>query len=450
MLGTLQSISFVLAISFLTYVGLIVVPYLRLAPKPEGDPTAFQWHAFIPCRDEASVIGGTIEHARSNFPEMHVWVIDDDSDDGTATIVAAHAAADPCVHLVQRRKPEARTGKGDALNAGYEALVRWLPDGADRQSVIVAVIDADGALAPNALRAVSAADAFANENVGAVQVTVRMKNAADRKPFPERGCLANAFASMLVRLQDVEFRTIILAMQSLRGKTGSIGMGGNGQFTRLSVLDTISEGHGAPWHGSLLEDYELGLHVLFAGFESRHVHDTYVMQEALPSFRRFVTQRARWAQGNIQCAKYIPAILRSRHFDAAAVLESCYYLLLPFLQLLGFFVVTALLSTVVTGVIVNPEFREAWRENLVTVVALLVVFGIGPFAIWGYVYKLRCEPGISWARATAIGLCIWVWVTYVLIALFKAAWRLAQNKNGWAKTRRNADEASSGTVAIEK
>ncbi|ANF32331.1 hypothetical protein A0130_12190 [Leifsonia xyli] len=450
MLGTLQSISLVLFISFLTYVGLIVVPYLRLKPKPDGDPTPFLWHAFIPCRDEASVIAGTIDHARTTFPEMHLWVIDDDSDDETAEIVTDRANDDSHVHLVRRKRPQARTGKGDALNAAYAELNRWLSDETDREKVIIAVLDADGALAPNALGAVSAPDVFANPRVGAAQVMVRMKNAADRKPFPHRGRVANAFASLLVRLQDVEFRTVIVAMQSLRSKTGSVGMGGNGQFTRLSVLDLISEDHGAPWHGALLEDYELGLHVLFEGFENRQVHDTYVMQEALPSLRRFVTQRTRWAQGNIQCAKYIPTILRSRYFDASAALESCYFLLLPFIQILGFVVYTTVYALVFFLIAVDPAYREVWRENLFGALALIVVFGIGPFAMWGYVYKVRCEPAISWPRATQIGLGVWMWQAYVMFSVFSACWRLIRKKNGWAKTRRNADRASTGSIAIEK
>ena len=84
-------------------------------------------------------------------------------------------------------------------------------------------------------------------------------------------------------MQDIEFRTAIAAMQTLRVQTGSVGLGGNGQFTRLSVLDEIAQRAGCPWHGALLEDYELGLHVLLAGYENRYVDETYVARRASPT-----------------------------------------------------------------------------------------------------------------------------------------------------------------------
>ena len=71
-------------------------------------------------------------------------------------------------------------------------------------------------------------------------------------------------------MQDLEFRTTIAAMQMLRIRTGSVGMGGNGQFTRMSVLDDIGTQHGLPWHDALLEDYELGLRALLSGHQNRY------------------------------------------------------------------------------------------------------------------------------------------------------------------------------------
>ena len=56
-------------------------------------------------------------------------------------------------------------------------------------------------------------------------------------------------------------------------------------------LDEVRAKYGWPWHNALLEDYELGLRVLLSGYENRYVHDTYVAQEGLTSFRRLITQR---------------------------------------------------------------------------------------------------------------------------------------------------------------
>ncbi|MGO4298901.1 glycosyltransferase [Leifsonia sp. RAF41] len=449
MLSFFQSVSLILTVLFLTYVVMIVVPYLRHKPSPEGDADAFEWHAFIPCRDEQSVIGTTITRARATFPNMHVWVVDDDSEDDTARIVQSHADHDPFVHLVQRRRPQARTGKGDALNAAYAQLDDWLPEGTDRAGVIVVVVDADGELAANALTAVAAEDVFADPEVGAAQVTVWMKNRGDRTPYPGRNRIANGFASWLLRLQDVEFRTVILAMQALRSKTGTVGMGGNGQFTRLSVLDAVHEHYGAPWHGSLLEDYELGLHVIFAGYQNRQVDNTHVSQEALPSLPRFITQRGRWAQGVMQCVKYLPQILRSRQFDAAGALEAAYFLTLPFVQIVGFFAFFALVIGQAYGIATDPVLLQGWLQNLWGLLAIGLVFGIGPFMIWGPIYKIRCEPDISWPHALWIGVSVWLFQFYVMVSIFKACFRIIRRRNGWAKTRRNADVPAAGTIAIE-
>jgi cellulose synthase/poly-beta-1,6-N-acetylglucosamine synthase-like glycosyltransferase len=416
-----------------------------------GDPARFSFHFLIPCRDEAAVIAGTIERARRLFQLAHVWVIDDDSDDETGTIVRGFAAADDGVHLVQRRRPLARTGKGDALNAAYRELDRWLPQDADRPRVVVTVLDADGELADNALEVVAAADVFGDPTIGAAQIAVWMKNRDDKTPYPDKGRMTNAAATWLVRMQDLEFRTIIASMQALRARTGTVGLGGNGQFTRLSVLDAIGVKYGEPWHGSLLEDYELGVHVLLSGYKIKHVYDTHVSQEGLPSLRRLLTQRTRWAQGNIQCVRYIPQIARSRYFDSAGVLETCYYLVLPFLQITAMLAFAGLTIRSAVSILSDPTLGTGQLRYAFLLVTLSLVFSILPFAIWGPVYKRRCEPRTSWPRAFLYGLGVWVYVYYMYLCLPRAFVRVALGRNGWSKTRRNAEENPVGgaTVAIE-
>lgn len=449
-LTVLNSFTTLLAVLFITYVFLIIIPYLRHKPDPLGEPDHYQWHFFIPCRDEEAVIGHTMERARRDFPQAHVWVVDDDSTDATSEIVAARAADDPLVHLVQRRLPNARTGKGDALNAAYAALNGWLPENADRGSVIVCVVDADGEMADNALEVVAGPTIFGDPIVGAAQVAVWMKNRDDPEPLPGKGRVANGFARWLLRMQDMEFRTVISGMQSLRARTGTVGLGGNGQFTRLAVLDEIAKQFGEPWHGALLEDYELGVHVMLAGYRTRHVYDTHVSQEALPSARRLLTQRTRWSQGNIQCVRYLPHIFRSPHIDASGVLETCYYLLLPFMQVLGGMAYSVLLGWWIIGAVNNPAAFAAETTSNLWLLALVAVFGIGPFAIWGPVYKLRCEPQISWQRAVLYGFGMWIYVYYMYVCVFRAFLRVLRGKNTWSKTRRNAENPVSGApVAIE-
>jgi len=83
---------------------------------------------------------------------LRVWVVDDDSEDRTARVVRAlwrrNGGYDPYLHLVPRTRPDARTGKGDALNAAYRALNQSLDADARRDNVVVVVVDADGSSGP--------------------------------------------------------------------------------------------------------------------------------------------------------------------------------------------------------------------------------------------------------------------------------------------------------------
>lgn len=179
-------------------------------------------------------------------------MIDDDSEDATSAIVSRWAAEDSHVHLVQRRRPQARTGKGDALNAAYHQLLSWLPEDADHERIVVVVIDADGEMEPNALEICSAEDTFGDPAVGAAQIAVWMKNRDDKKPYPNSGRFANTFARFLLRMQDLEFRTTIAAMQSLRAKTGTVGLGGTDssrgcRFSTRSARSSANHGTELSW-----------------------------------------------------------------------------------------------------------------------------------------------------------------------------------------------------------
>ena len=438
----LYALSFVFLVVFLAYVTLIAVPFLRRRSAPEGSAEDFQWHVFIPCRDEDAVIGATLAALRADFPGMHVWVVDDASDDDTAQTVAQAAATDPCIHLVSRRLPSARTGKGDALNAAYQALTRWLPPDADRASTIVVVIDADGRLAENALRQVAGPTAFADPRTGAVQVAVRMSNRDQRRPVAGGRRVAQWWGRYLVRMQDIEFCTTIAAMQCLRLHTLSVGLGGNGQFTRLSALDAAAAAEGQPWGSALLEDYELGLRVILAGYLNVYAHDTHVDQEALPSARRLLAQRTRWCQGGMQCARYLPKIYAAGTFTNAGAVEAAYFLMMPFLQLVGVVLWPSVFIAMLTQGAMSPGGLLVWAQQAAWIVPLCFLTGIFPFLMWPLVYCRRDERH-SLARAVGWGFGYWLYMYQSYICVVRAFARLVTRRSGWVKTRRNAERVLS-------
>jgi cellulose synthase/poly-beta-1,6-N-acetylglucosamine synthase-like glycosyltransferase len=440
LLGITQALALTMSIAFLTYVCLIVVPYLRHRPAPPGDATAFDWHFFVPCRDEEAVIGDTIRYLLDTFASARVWVIDDASEDRTADVVSSFD--DPRVHLVSRVRPEARTGKGDALNAAYRALVAALREDADTMRTIVVVVDADGRPAPNSLAACATDRLFGDETVGAVQVDVWMSN---RGVLPASG---SRFGAGLVRMQDLEFRTAIAAIQTSRGITGTISMGGNGQFTRLAALTSIAEGAG-PWRGALLEDFELGVHLLTAGWRTGFTRDTHVAQEGLYSLRRFLWQRTRWGQGTMQCARYVRRIWDSRHLTTLGAAEMLYYLAQPWLQLLGTLVYP--IPFLLLGFRAAADPTEVWTwfsGGAWLLFAVYGSFGLLPFLVWGPIYRARCEPSVSVLRGVGYGFAYALYIYTFYITSWRALYRLVRKRNGWLKTRRNTEEHT-GLVVLD-
>jgi 1,2-diacylglycerol 3-beta-glucosyltransferase len=430
----------VLCVCFLCYVSAILFPFLRKRAEQAGDATGFSWHLLVPCLNEAQVIGRTIRDLRLTHPAAHVWCIDDGSDDGTARVLVEFAD-DLQVHVVRRKLPAARTGKGAALNDGWRAVQEWLlaHPTVSAADVVVGVVDADARLAPAALAVISGPKFFGDPRVAAVQIQVRMLNrglGADRLDGNDPAPSGRARA-LLVQLQDLEFRTVIAAMQGLRRRSGSVGMGGNGQFARLAVLDQIASEYGTPWHGALLEDFELGLHVLLVGHRNEYCDDTWVAQEGLPHLRPLIRQRTRWAQGGMQCGRYMAPIMRSRTLSTPAALEINYFLLIPWTQLLGTVAYLAAASVMGYYATTSEGGVVGWFESGGWgLLPLIVVFGILPVAIWGPVYRARCEPTITRRRALLISVAYWLYTYVMIIGVWAAFFRLLRKRHGWVRSPR--------------
>lgn len=426
----LQALALVMLTTFLLYVALILVPFLRHRPGETGEPGDFEWHFFVPCRNEEAVIAGSLARLRESFPGAHVWVVDDGSTDATAAVVEAAAAGDEHVHLVRRVLPDAQTGKGDALNAAYRRLVAWLPESTSHDDVVVGVVDADGVLDPAALRYAAGPTVFGDPAVGAAQCQVQM--------FPAPSGIGR-WGRVLRDLQDAEFRTTIAAMQVMRGYTLSVGLGGNGQFSRLSALDDIGLAAENPWHGSLLEDYELSLHMMLAGWQTRYLHEGIVTQEAVFTLKALVRQRTRWCQGGMQCVRYLRQAALSPHITPAGTLELAYFMSTPFQEPVGMVVwPLVILGIVGYGLAANPDVAS-FLSNVAWVLPLVLLTGVLPFATWGVVYgRLRRFGPL---RTLGFALTYWLYSYLPQVYVVAALYRLAKGRNGWEKTARHADAA---------
>ncbi|MFE1440644.1 glycosyltransferase [Streptomyces sp. NPDC058739] len=365
----------------------------------------------LACLNEETVLSESLARITAlpagNFMAL---VIDDGSDDRTSEIALA---AGPRVRLHRRNPPNARRGKGAALNDGVRHLREsGLLAGYDPDDVVLCVVDADGRLDPHIMQSVD--PYFDDPRTGAVQVCVRMYNRQ---------------LGLLARMQDMEFVVYGDVFQSARRFIGSVGMGGNGQFMRLSALNTL-DGDG-PWSDSLTEDLDLGVRLIAKGWTNQHCVTAAVSQQAVLSLKRLIRQRSRWFQGHLQSANLVPLILRDVPLRPA--LDLLYHLSSPVLilltSLLPLSFVVALVATVVASVQAG--------HSLVSPMWLL-----GPYLLsftaaytYGFVYARR-ERELGLVRSVLLAH-LFVFYGYIWFAAgWWGFWRMLTGKRTWLKTAR--------------
>ncbi len=384
----------------------------RPVAKPAAAPGASDDYLFaflVPALNEARVIGHTLDCLRSlPIPHSLVLVIDDGSDDGTDRLVELRA--DPNVRLLRRELPLARRGKGAALNAGFDQLLH-LVKGWPADKVIVGIMDADGRLDPQAPDLVAAF--FADPDVGAVQVGVRINNRHD---------------SALARLQDMEFVTYTDVFQSARDVWGVALLGGNGQFVRLAAHLDLAP---SPWTDGLTEDLEQGLRLICAGWRIRYCRDVAVHQQGLVSVGRLLRQRSRWFQGHLQAWRQIRSIVRNA--PMRTVPHLLHMLMVPILLLANMGLMAALLAMLV-GIAESANVRLDLARPGVALDWYWLTFALAMFLAVS-VYAKR-EPGLRAWRVILLGHAFAVYSLLWMVAGYWALGRILGSRNGWLKTDR--------------
>ena len=376
----------------------------------------------MPCLNEAEVIAASVQRLLDiHDPGLHVMVIDDGSDDGTGDVV--QALGDPRAEVLRRVLPNARRGKGEALNNAL-AVVRERFAGCDPSSVIIGVVDADGRLDPHAIA--EARRAFAPAEVGAVQMGVRINN---------------RFSSLLARMQDMEFVVFTSVFQEGRRHLGSVGMGGNAQFARLSALNSLGR---RPWTRSLTEDFDLGVRLNGAGWTNEYWGRAAVHQQGVTSGRRLLRQRTRWFQGNLQSAHLLGRVARRQRGLSRA--DSLWQILTPSVLLAGSFLVASFLSTLVLAV--TAAVRGAPQSWLWVLSAYLLAFG--PGLVFGWLYwRVERSEGLGLLRALAYSHLFVLYGLMPCLIGWRALARQATGRTGWAKTAREVDpEEEQATLAL--
>ncbi|MET9827989.1 glycosyltransferase family 2 protein [Streptomyces sp. NPDC006385] len=392
-------------------------------PDSTPPPAGFHLYFLVPCLNESAVIAPTVSRL-AEIAGSRVIVIDDASDDGTGE--RCQALGSSRVHVLRRELPDARLGKGPALNAGFRHLVLDVhARGLDPETVLVCVMDADGRLSPGAVDHVTAC--FADPRVGGVQLAVRIRN-RDR---------------LITRFQDMEFWALSAISQHARVPLACVSLGGNGQFVRLRALLELE----GPWPPSLTEDLDLTISLLVGGWSMSTTPHAWVDQQGVDSWRRLVRQRTRWYQGTMTATGRLGEVWSSTCLRRLAVLELTCYLLIPWVLVLPWSILGHI-NLVLFGV------RVADGRTPVDVTAA----GWASVAFWVFFYLLSCAPNITLgclyflrdrgyglARSVALGhlLLLTNYVTY--LATWLALVRMLRGQTGWAKTSR-AVETTGGAA----
>ena len=220
-------VSYVTAAIVAYYVLLYVLGRRRSISAPAAPEVWPVLVVVIPARNEERVIERTVQCVLAcPYPgQIRLLIMDDASTDGTAQIVDRLATQDIRVRACHRLPSVGGTGKSDVLNHAYRQLHamvvarhEWLA-GATADDICMCIVDADGHLSPTA--PIDAVTLLSERGVAAVQIGVQIRNARH---------------SVLARLQDIEFVGFSFMVQTARDRLGSVGLGGNGQFTRLAAL----------------------------------------------------------------------------------------------------------------------------------------------------------------------------------------------------------------------
>jgi len=255
-------------------IGVLAI-YDRLRSHVHGTPAQLAAYrprvaVLIPAYNEEKVIERTIQGALdSDYPNLHVIVIDDGSKDRTLEIARkAFRAEEAAGHVVILAKPN--SGKADALNFGLEHI---------GDAEIFVGIDADTIIAPDAISRL--VPHFLNPKVGAVAGNAKVGNRVN----------------LWTRWQALEYitsqnfeRRALNTMGAVSVVPGAIGA------WRVDAVRAAGGFH----VDTVAEDADLTMALLRNGYRVEYEDLALAFTEAPTNANSLMRQRFRWSFGILQ------------------------------------------------------------------------------------------------------------------------------------------------------
>jgi len=230
-----------------------------------------QVSVLVAAKNEVLVIERLVKSLMAlDYPSQRydVWLIDDNSTDGTAELMDRLAQHYPNLHVIHRDHT-ATGGKSGALNQVWPTT----------PGSLLAVFDADAQISPDCLRRV--VPMFDSPAVGAVQM---------------RKAIANGKHNFWTKGQVAEMAFDAYCQRKRVTGNGIGELRGNGQFVRRAALHTCSG-----WNEeTLTDDLDLTFRLHLTGWNIPIVMTPPVWEEGVVKAVSLWHQRNRWAEGGYQ------------------------------------------------------------------------------------------------------------------------------------------------------
>ncbi|HEY9885847.1 MAG TPA: glycosyltransferase family 2 protein, partial [Vampirovibrionales bacterium] len=227
---------------------------------------------FIPCFNESEVIIDTLKNILEiDYPFYKVWVLNDNSDDGTEELVKAFIEENKLQHKLAliNKLPTNKKGKAASLNQALQMT----------EAPRFVVFDADAKIDKDCLR--KSAKYFLDPKVGALQFQKKVTNAS---------------YNLLTKCQDLEFAYDTYLQLGRDSIDGFVELRGNGFIMTRECYIQVGK-----WNeGCLTEDLDMTVRIHSKGRRIKYAPEIVVNEEGVISPIALIKQRRRWGEGSLR------------------------------------------------------------------------------------------------------------------------------------------------------
>lgn len=349
----------------------------------------------IPSHNEESVISDTIANILTlDYPNYEIIVIDDRSEDNTASVIKDLEKRYEKVTAIIRDK-NAFPGKSAVLN---EAM-------AYAKGEAILVFDSDARIEKDFLSKL--VTALEPEDVGAVQA---------------RKVIMNAEQNFLTRCQNNEYALDTHFQVGRDAVKGAVELRGNGELIKRTALADIGG-----WNNyTITDDLDMSTRLQIKGWDVRFCPNVCVYEEGVVALFPLIKQRRRWIEGSIR--RYLENfsdVLFSKDMSLRVSLDMTAYItefIMPF------WVVSELCF---------QAFKVIQKDPNTILSSLVVLFSIGVCFIIVGVYSINKYNKIPVFRSfiQAAETCVYLitlWFPIVMFIVFKIIF--CKKTMEWGKT----------------